>query len=58
MKRQSFFFLQNKEEDEQILREIGVNPMADLWSGAYWISGTDQQQEGKWVDSVTGTYKN
>lgn len=41
----------NKEEDEKIQRIIGLSPGT---YHRYFISGTDEQEEGKWIDSVTG----
>lgn len=41
----------NKEEDEKIQRIIGLSPRT---SRVYLISGTDEQEDGNWIDSVTG----
>ncbi|KAK8392993.1 hypothetical protein O3P69_013199 [Scylla paramamosain] len=43
----------NKEEDEKITQLIGVTFNTRGWT-TYWISGTDQDEEGKWIDIVTG----
>lgn len=43
----------NKDEDDQIMRTIGFRPQRDR-EVFYWISGNDQQEEGKWIDNNTG----
>ncbi|KAK8392991.1 hypothetical protein O3P69_013199 [Scylla paramamosain] len=45
----------NQEEDLQISRIIGISFVSAQWPfPVYWISGSDEQEEGNFIDSVTG----